>query len=72
VFETERLHYVTFWIRGLYVSGDARVNAPDEMSKVGWFDRDALPSPLFLSLRNLVEGRSSPGDAYARLFEVET
>ena len=56
-------HYVTLWFRARWASGEARVAAPEEMSAVGWFPRASLPSPLFLSLRNLLDGRAlgAPG-----------
>ena len=57
IFETEGKHYITIWMEGQYVAGEARVNAAYEMSEVGWFSWDALPQPLFLSLRNLLSGR---------------
>ena len=60
IFETEGKHYITIWMEGRYVAGEARVNAAYEMSEVGWFSWDALPQPLFLSLRNLLSGRCYP------------
>lgn len=60
VFKAEGRHYVTIWFEGDYQAGEPIVNAPHEMSEVGWFRRDDLPSPLFLSLANLLEGRRYP------------
>lgn len=57
LFAAEDRHYVTLWFRARWASGEPRVAAPDEMSAVGWFPRDTLPAPLFLSLHNLLEGR---------------
>lgn len=57
VFEAEGKHYITIWMEGRYLSGEPTVCAAYEMSEVGWFSWDALPRPLFLSLRNLLEGR---------------
>ena len=31
------------------------------MSDVGWYRRDALPEPLFLSVRNLLDGETLAG-----------
>ena len=56
LFEREDKHYLTVWMEGQYMSGDAIVNAPNEMSAVGWFEWDRLPEPLFLPLRNLLNG----------------
>ncbi|HEY7415955.1 MAG TPA: NUDIX domain-containing protein [Ktedonobacteraceae bacterium] len=54
IFAHEGKHYVTIWIEGKYVSGEARVNSPREMSEVGWFPWNALPTPRFLPLENLL------------------
>lgn len=60
VFEAEGKHYITIWLEGSYVSGEARINAEYEMSEVSWFSWDALPEPLFLPFANLLAGRCSP------------
>jgi 8-oxo-dGTP diphosphatase len=54
------LHDLNVWFEAEYVSGEPRVNDPDEMIDVGWFAWDNLPEPLFLSMRNLVEGKCYP------------
>jgi len=58
VFEAERKHYVTLWFEADYVDGDAYARADDELSEVGWFSLDELPEPLFLSMRNRLDGRA--------------
>ena len=63
VFEDERKHYLTVWMEGDYLGGEAAVEAEYEMSAVGWFKWDALPDELFLPLENLVEGRCYPPSA---------
>jgi 8-oxo-dGTP diphosphatase len=60
IFEAERRHYITIWLEADYREGEPLVNAPHEMSEVGWFRWDDLPSPLFLSLANLLDGRCYP------------
>ena len=60
VFEESGLHYITLWMTGEYTSGEAVVAAPYEASQVGWFAWDALPEPLFLPLRQLLQGKSYP------------
>jgi 8-oxo-dGTP diphosphatase len=60
VFEESGLHYVTLWMAGEYLAGEATVAAPYEASEVGWYPWDALPEPLFLPLWNLVRGKSYP------------
>jgi 8-oxo-dGTP diphosphatase len=58
VFGASSLHYVTLWMAGEYVSGEAMVEAPDEASRVGWYAWSALPGPLFLPLQNLIQGHA--------------
>jgi 8-oxo-dGTP diphosphatase len=60
LFEAERKHYVTIWMEGSYVSGEPGMQAPHEMSDVGWFSWDALPEPLFLPLQHLLMGQCYP------------
>ena len=57
-------HYITIWMQGDHRSGTPAVNAPYEMSAVDWFALDNLPQPLFLPLRNLVDGNSRPRRAW--------
>ena len=59
-FEAEGKHYVTLWFQAEHLSGEADVAAPEEMSEVGWFSWDELPTPLFLPLRNLLDGKCYP------------
>lgn len=62
IFEGNGMHYITIWMEGRYLSGESVVNAPYEMAEIGWFTWDALPRPLFLPLRNLLDGKCySPG-----------
>lgn len=63
VFAEEGKHYITLWYDVSDVTGEPRVNAPDEMTDVGWFPLDALPEPLFLPLANLLAGRCTPASA---------
>ena len=59
-FEEEQEHSITIWMEAKYVSGEPRALAPDEESNVGWFTWDALPEPLFLPMRHLLEGKTYP------------
>ncbi len=59
-FEADGRHYITLWFEGRPLSGEGVVNAPEELSAVGWFAWDALPTPLFLPLANLLAGRCYP------------
>lgn len=61
VFEQEKKHYVTIWVEGKYISGEARINSAREMSALGWFSWDALPEPYFLPLKHLLAKGYVPG-----------
>ena len=58
IFEAEGKHFITIWMKAAYVSGEACLNSPREMSEVGWFSWQILPEPLFLPMQNLLAGRS--------------
>jgi 8-oxo-dGTP diphosphatase len=60
VFEDIGKHYITIWMQAAHLSGEAHIAAEYEIAEVGWFAWDALPSPLFLPLENLLSGRSTP------------
>ena len=52
-------HNVTIWLAADYAGGEARV-ASDEATEVGWFTREGLPEPLYLSTRLFFSGRTYP------------
>ncbi len=58
IFEEYGKHYITIWMEAGYQEGEPRVNAPEELCEIGWFEWSQLPEPLFLPLRNLLSGRS--------------
>jgi len=60
IFAEEGRHYITIWMRGELKSGEPKIAAEDEVAEVGWFSWDALPSPLFIPLENLMGGRGYP------------
>src|SRR5579859_5532265 len=60
VFEAEQKHYITIWFEANYVSGEARVKAPEEESEICWFTWSSLPQPLFLPLQHLLEDKTYP------------
>jgi 8-oxo-dGTP diphosphatase len=70
VFADEGKHYVTVWMRGDADEGDAQVRDPAEVAEVGWYAPDGLPTPLFLSLENLLAGRCLPPAPAAMPFDV--
>ena len=59
VLEDAGKHYVTIWMRaeadGVPVIGDHA-----EIAEIGWFAADALPAPLHLYFKNLIDGRCLP------------
>ncbi len=60
IFEEEGKHYITIWM-DCKISPQNPVNAsPREVLELGWFAWDALPSPLFLPLENLLKKDSYP------------
>jgi 8-oxo-dGTP diphosphatase len=59
VFEAEGKHYITIWMDGKS-TGEPRIASEEEAEEIGWYAWDALPSPLFLPLENLVKENSYP------------
>ena len=60
--ETNR-HYITVWMRADAPSGTATVSDAAEITELGWFERDALPSPRQVFFDNLLAGRCYPTPA---------
>jgi len=60
VFAAAGKHYITIFMEGTYLSGEPAVNAPEELSEVGWFPWETLPQPLFLPLQHLLAGQCYP------------
>jgi 8-oxo-dGTP diphosphatase len=58
VFEGTPNHYVTLWVLPDAVGDEGVTLKEDESSEYGWFPIDALPSPLFRSTENLLNGKS--------------
>jgi len=75
VFDPQTGHYLTVWMEGDLLAGEAEARATHELSTVAWFRGDRLPSPLFLPLANLVSGLCYPpspaGRALGRRAEEE-
>ena len=57
IFAAEGRHYITIWMRVECAEASSIIPAVDEVSEWGWFALDALPTPLFLPLENLLNGR---------------
>jgi 8-oxo-dGTP diphosphatase len=53
VFINEHKHYITVFMKGAYIDGQAKVLEPEKCEKWCWFDFNSLPNPLFLPLKQL-------------------
>ncbi|MBN2119022.1 MAG: NUDIX domain-containing protein [Anaerolineales bacterium] len=60
VFEKEGKHYITIWMDCKTLPQDAIIAAEEEVAEIGWFAWDALPSPLFVPLENLLKENCYP------------
>jgi|SRR5688572_834623 len=60
VFESGGQHYISIWMEGESILGEPIIAAEDEVEEIGWYAWDALPSPLFLPLENLLKENSYP------------
>lgn len=63
--ETRGRHYITLFVQGEWVGGEARLLEPHACEQWGWFAWDELPAPLFLPLSNLVASGWRPELAQA-------
>jgi len=71
IFAAEHRHYLTVWVRVEYLSGEARLAAPEESTEIGWFGWDDLPQPLFLPMQNLLAGRHYPANHQAIMAKIK-
>lgn len=55
VFLEEGKHYITLGMRAKKHSGVPKIMEPDKSDKIGWFPLNALPSPLFLPVKNFLD-----------------
>lgn len=58
LFPEEQKHYITLWLRAENIGDEEICINERECSAYGWFPLDALPSPLFVPLQNLLNGKS--------------
>jgi ADP-ribose pyrophosphatase YjhB (NUDIX family) len=52
-------HYITVWVRSDWASGELKTRDA-EFTESGLFKMDDLPEPLFISFRNLMDGKLMP------------
>jgi 8-oxo-dGTP pyrophosphatase MutT (NUDIX family) len=50
--ETEGKHVITIHLVADYDSGDPKLMEPEKCFEWGWFDKNHLPEPLFLCVKN--------------------
>ena len=55
LFKKDRKHYITIWVKSNWQSGKINTSYR-EFSKINWFSWKKLPQPLFIPLKNFVEG----------------
>lgn len=55
IFKNEEKHHVTIFVSADYNGGELKVLEPEKCEKWDWFKWDALPEPLFLPIKNLIE-----------------
>ncbi|MCP3952185.1 MAG: NUDIX domain-containing protein [Desulfobacterales bacterium] len=55
LFVEEDKHYVTLFMLADCPRGNPRVREPEKCERWAWFSEKALPRPLFLPLKNLLE-----------------
>lgn len=51
----EGRHYITIFVSADYEDGEPKVQEPEKCEKWDWFKWGALPEPLFLPIKNLIE-----------------
>lgn len=56
LFKKDKKHYITIWVSSDWKSGKVKKKGW-EFSKVGWFSLKNLPKPLFIPLKNFIEGK---------------
>ena len=56
LFKKEKKHYITIWVSCNWKSGKIK-NKYREFSEIGWFSWKKLPKPLFIPLKNFIEGK---------------
>jgi 8-oxo-dGTP diphosphatase len=52
-------HYLTAWVRADWASGDLKTEDA-EFTESGFFEIGSLPEDLFISFRNLLDGKMIP------------
>ena len=60
IYKPDNKHYVTIFMKCDFPEGQEIHNMePDKISRWEWFDLDALPENMFLSMQNLISHKKS-------------
>ncbi len=59
-FRVDDKHYITVFMKADYLNGKPRNCEPDRCERLGWFEWDNLPAPLFLPFENLIKQGYNP------------
>ncbi len=51
----EHKHYLTINLKAKIASGEVSLMEPDKFERWDWFSLDDLPSPLFMSTKNMID-----------------
>lgn len=60
LFHKEQKHYITIIMLSDYDRGDLCLMEPDKCEQWEWFTWDKLPSPIFVSIENLLKENFNP------------
>jgi 8-oxo-dGTP diphosphatase len=60
IFPKEKKHYVTIFVVADHSGDKIRINEPDKIEAVKWFEWGKFPSPLFIPLKNLLKKNFNP------------
>lgn len=55
IFESDEKHYITLFLRSTDIHGTLTNMEPEKCEQWKWFEPDALPTPLFLPIQNLLK-----------------
>lgn len=57
IFDKEGKHYITLFMESEWHEGEPMIVEPEKCPEVMWVTPDKLPSPLFLPLKNYLDGK---------------
>ncbi len=60
IMEKDGKHYITIFVESELANGEPRIMEPDRTSEVAWVTPPNWLSPLFLPLKNFLDGKKYP------------